>query len=75
MNSFANDALYLTLDEFTEVDLIRIANNKQRRVDIGVQLRANILALEGHGYAALESNSSIDRPVALESLRRLSTLG
>lgn len=53
MDSLTHHSLNLALDEFGDVDTIYIANDDEVGVDLRVQLRADILAIEGHGLSRI----------------------
>jgi hypothetical protein len=49
MDTLTHHTLDLALDEFAELDAIGITNRNEGGVDLWIQLRADVLAVKGHG--------------------------
>jgi hypothetical protein len=51
MDTPTDNGLNLVLDEFAYVDVVGLTDGDERGVDLWVQLRPNILAIQGHGLS------------------------
>jgi hypothetical protein len=52
MDTFREDALYLALDKFADVDAIACADLDEGFVPLWVQFRADVFAIEAHSVNA-----------------------
>lgn len=48
MNSLTDDALYLALNESTDIHIVCLADGYQRFMDIWIELGSYVLSFEGH---------------------------